>query len=424
MNKNIRLARELVKIALDVVKSNNITAKLNTQDDLQKFWETYGEYTGTPEQERALKSAIHNYVAKLQNIRSGLSSVYNEFVDSQRREASILAEELQKAKQTGGKLKGLARLRNLWGFYTNLGAFKKYTGQLTKRDLGMRTPSIIPDVDFTINGVPYQSDTEKAKGPGFLELPFSLLQFKKMTYLFDVYITKKASEHQLDPDSQPEQWVEIEAEELGDLESRLFIAFSQKRSSVQMLETSLNAAMLGGRTFDGIKSKFQNLAKTSFKNIQGMIVNAEGLVVAFSDSIAEDKQVLEDAKDDVSEARGKAVDQAKKNPAFFDKNHPEGIDPKDQNVFVSSVKTAGVIDWLIGKASKAWETMKNAFRSIGQKIQDFADAMDELGDRFGEACRGYRRERDAFESEILENMESFERAIRRLSDDLDRINRS
>lgn len=424
MSKNIKLARQLVRLALDLVKGQNVTAKLNTQDELQKFWETYGEYTGTPEQEQALKHAIHEYVSKLQGIANGYSTVYNDFVESQRREADLLADELEKAKQTGGKLKGLARLRNLWGFYLNLGAFKKYSGQINKRDLGMRTPSIIPDVDFTIDGVPYQSQTEKAKGPGFLELPFSLLQFKKMTYLFDVYITKKASAHQLDPDSQPEQWVEIEAPELSDLESKLFIAFSQKRSSVQMLEASLNAAMLGGKTFDGIKSKFQNLAKTSFKNIQGMIVNAEGLVVAFSDSIAEDKQVLEDVKDDVSEAREKAIDQSIKNPAFFDKNHPQGIDPKDENVFVSSSKTAGVIDWFVSKVSSAWNKMKSAFESIRQKIEDFGDAVDELSEQFGEACRGYRKEHDVFESDIRKNAVAFQKAISKLSDDLDDITRS
>lgn len=406
--RNIKVARQLVRIARELVASTktakNVNAELNKPEQIKAFWDCFSASGMTSKGLANVEGKIADFVKNFEVAVTAQRSFYDRYIDSVNSE---IAELNEKAAKNNGALPGqlLTQLRNYMSYYTKLDSFVTvqtdangdFLESNKRKGPGMHSTFNKPLEDIVWDPsmqlyVP-SGTTYEGRKPNNLSLPNAIQVRTGIDTYFHVFTTMLSNLHgQNQMTINKEEFVQLDVEALKKLGAKMYIAVSQKRTVMQMHEAVINSALLGGKTFSNLRVDLQNMALQSFKKLQGLLVDANNRVIAFCDTISIDKDQLEAIAGNVNQAIEKAKKQEETNPALFDKNHPNGIEPGDPNVYIegsrmaSRRRQAGLFDWIKTKIKAAVDKVSGLFSEIKKKWNDFILDLRSIKNSFQMEC--------------------------------------
>ena len=434
--RNIKIAKQLVRIAKELVASRNVTAELNKPDQLKAFWDCFSASGMTSKGLANVEGKIAYFVQNFQNAVTAQRSFYDRYIDSVNAEISKIQSI---AADNGGNLSGqlLTQLRNYMSYYTKLDSFVTvqtdangdFLESNKRKGPGMHSTFNKPLEDivwdsslrmYVPSGTAYEG-----RNPNNLSLPNAIQVRTGIDTYFHVLTTMLSNLHGQDQMTIPhEEFVQLDVPALNQLKAKMYIAVSQKRTTMQLHEAVINSALLGGKTFSNLRVDLQSMALKSFKKLQGLLVDANNRVIAFCDTISMDKDQLDVITDNVNQAIDKAKQQEETNPALFDKNHPNGIDPADPNVYVGSSRIAsrrrqaGLVKWL---KTNVVDKFKGIFAGIKQKWEEFVAGLRSIKNDFKVECDNVNSINDKIVQSINDNTTAINQVIYDLTAVLDKI---
>lgn len=475
MSKKTRIAKQLLKLAKELVAGKSIKADL--QNNMQEVFQAMQAFDDTSAGNTELHSYIKKIVDNLIVARNGMASYYDAFLARKAEEAQSLHDMFYQQlaqgyrEQGSGKKKktitvndindlskqSLSIYRNILGFdLVQPGMFQSLGQDQTMKPLNedVYMPSLMQNPNDPNDII--QNPAKQVAGTTFKNLPFKLLISTGAVGAFDLFISRMS--RGINPSDIDNKFKYVECQAIENVGAKLFIALGKQPTLLKdYMKNAVQKSILN-KLLQG-KSEIELPMNTSLRSLHGIIVNENQQIVLYDTSVslllAEMAQTTEAQQALIEEKRQKQIE----NPSLLRKQRemPENVlkddairnergDNGDANgddglvmssrecrvralvassrLYEARCREAGIAEWWEGfkkKAKGLWEKTKQIFSKLAEEVKNctshFTSSSNKIKEAVSECEQADQKVTDAYAMQA----QAFNEFIASLEAECDRV---
>lgn len=418
MKKNIKIAKELVKLAKALAGKKQKVADINQQAGMDAFLQAVIKYPDTEEGNARLAAKTKELVNYLFQARNGLASYYDEYHTTKVAKVTelktIFARQLAKGERETGEGKNkkiitvndlddlsqqqVSELRNLMGFHTvTPPMFPSLDKSGTSAPLQKKVPmpELMQDPTDPTNIVQNEGTISLQSTP-YLNLPYQLLLSTGCVGEFDLFVTRQARD--MDKKLIDNKFQLCTTDKVKDLGANLYVAAGKQPTMLKKyLDNAVKSAELNKLLHD--KSVVMTPMFESMRSLLGIIVDANQRIVLYDTSVNQELIKIEEGVREKNALIAERLQKQEENPKLKKLPEYSTLDEKiksergqgeedggfkmsnannNKRTFEASIHNAGLGEWwnsFKGKVKKVWSGLKSAIEKLANLVVDIKKAI-------------------------------------------------
>lgn len=457
MNKNVKIAKELVKLAKALVVKNQKVADINQPAGMEALLRAIVNYPDTPEGNARLAAKMKELINGLFQQRNGLDSYYDAYRAAKMERVMKLketfGEQLAKGyRETGnGKNKKIitvndigdlsqqlvSELTNAMGFHTVQPAmFPSLDESGTSKPLQekVKMPELMQDPNNPTNIIQNEGTVSLNSTP-YLNLPYQLLLSTGCVGEFDLFVTRQARD--MSKNLMDNKFQLCTTDDVKSLGANLYIAAGKQPTMLKkFLDNAVKSAELNKLLGD--KKIIMIPMLESMRSLLGIIVDANQRIVLYDTSINQELIKIEEGIKQKDAVIAERLQKQEENPKL--KKLPEfsTLDEKiksergqgeedggfkmsraknNKRTFEASIHNAGLGEWwksFKNKVKQIWSGLKSAIEKLANLVVDIKRDMLGYSDKIKDGIKKC----DEADQKVIDNIAEQQRLFNKFVEDL------